>query len=128
MAKVELTTEDRPDFEKRGGLLPVVVQDFESREVLMVAWINEQAWQTSLDTGFATFWSTSRQELWVKGATSGDYLKICEIRIDCDQDSLVFLVTLQGEGVCHTRNASGAHRHSCFFRTLNGSTWTNLDP
>ncbi len=128
MNKNQLSSEDTPDFQKRGGLLPVVVQDFDSREVLMLAWSNEEAWLKSLETGLATFWSTSREELWVKGATSGDYLQIREIRMDCDQDSLVFLVTLQGEGVCHTRNARGVHRHSCFFRTWTGTTWTNLDP
>jgi phosphoribosyl-AMP cyclohydrolase len=118
----------KPDFKKRNGLLPVVVQDVSSKEVLMLGWINEEAWQKSLETRWATFWSTSRNELWVKGATSGDYLAIKEIRLDCDEDTLLFLVEPQGLGACHTKNQAGRTRVSCFFRSWDQGFWKNLDP
>ena len=80
---------------------------------------NEKAFHQTLETGIATFWSTSRNTIWVKGETSGDYLKINNILIDCDQDALVYQVTLQGEGVCHTYNSLGKHRKACFYRQIN---------
>ncbi|NNM67667.1 MAG: phosphoribosyl-AMP cyclohydrolase [Spirochaetales bacterium] len=118
----------KPNFEKKNGLLPAVVQDASTKEVLMLGWINEEAWQKSLETRWATFWSTSRNELWVKGATSGDYLAIQEIRIDCDEDTLLFLVEPQGQGACHTKNQAGQTRRSCFFRSWDQGFWKNLDP
>jgi len=124
-----LEAEYQPDFNKRGGLVPAVVQDAFSGEVLMLAWVNESAWNHTRDTGNATFWSTSRNELWEKGATSGDWLKIVEIRVDCDDDTILFRVTPIGFGACHTKYQAGQTRKSCFFRQVNSDgSILNLDP
>lgn len=119
----------QPDFAKRGGLVPAVVQDATTLAVLMLAWVNQEAWIKTQETGKATFWSTSRHELWQKGATSGDWLTVVEIRIDCDEDSILYLVHPEGDGVCHTKNSLGRSRTSCFYRRVNpnGST-TVLEP
>ncbi len=105
-------------FDKRGGLVPVAVQDVESKKVLMVAYANREALETTLETGLATFWSTSRGEIWTKGKTSGDYLEIQDIYTDCDQDALVYIVKLKGNGVCHTTGPDNKHRLACFYRKL----------
>ena len=104
-------------FKKRGGLLPVAVQELSTGQLLMLASINEEAFQITIDTGLATFWSTSREELWTKGKTSGDYLLIKKILVDCDQDALIFQVEIAGNGVCHTFQSSGEHRKACFYRS-----------
>lgn len=93
-----------------GGLLPAVVQDAGSGEVLMLAWMNEEAWQKTLETGEAHFWSRSRRELWHKGATSGHVQRVKAVRLDCDNDAILLLVEQAGGAACHT-----GHR-SCFFR------------
>lgn len=93
------------------GLIPTVVQDADSRDVLMVAWMNAEALQLTRDTGEAHFWSRSRQELWHKGATSSNIQKVREIRVDCDQDTLLLLVDPAGPA-CHTGE------RTCFYRTL----------
>ena len=108
-----------PQFAKRGGLLPVAVQETETGRILMLASVNQKALDKTFETGLATFWSTSRNQLWTKGETSGDYLKIDEILVDCDQDALVYKVTLAGSGVCHKFNKNGDHRRACFYRTVN---------
>jgi phosphoribosyl-AMP cyclohydrolase len=90
------------------GLIPAILQDHASHEVVMLGYMNEESLRQTLDLGQAVFWSRSRQELWHKGATSGDYVRVLEIRTDCDSDALVLQVELLGGGVCHT----GAH--SCF--------------
>ena len=102
------------------SVLPVCVQDADSGEVLILAYANNLALQRTIDTGVATFWSTSRDELWVKGATSGDTLEIEEIRVNCEQNSLLYLVRPLGEGACHTRDAEGHARRSCYYRRLKG--------
>lgn len=99
-------------FDKRGGLLPVVVQDVNTLEILMLGYANQEAFQKTLDVGMATFYSTSRQKLWTKGETSGDYLKMANIKVDCDQDAIVYQVIPQGKGTCHTG------RVSCFYRSM----------
>jgi phosphoribosyl-AMP cyclohydrolase len=99
-------------------VLPVVVQDADSHEVLVVAYSNREALEHSLKTGIATFWSTSRNELWIKGATSGDTLKLVDIRVNCEQNSLLYLVRMVGGGVCHTRDAEGHTRRTCYYRSL----------
>jgi phosphoribosyl-AMP cyclohydrolase len=99
-------------------VLPVVVQDADSHEVLVVAYANQQAIDHSLQTGVATFWSTSRNELWIKGATSGDTLQLVDVRVNCEQNSLLYLVRMIGGGVCHTKDASGHTRKTCFYRSL----------
>ncbi len=116
---LEEELEFRPQFDKRGGLLPVAVQEIETGQLLMLASINEEALQKTIKTGLATFWSTSRNRLWTKGETSGDALRVDNILIDCDQDALVYQVTLLGNGVCHTFNQQGNHRKACFYREMN---------
>lgn len=94
------------------GLVTAIVQDASSREVLMLAWMNEEALLKTVKTGEAHFWSRSRQELWHKGATSGAVQHVREIRIDCDQDAVLLLVDQEGAGACHTG------RKSCFYRRV----------
>jgi phosphoribosyl-AMP cyclohydrolase len=107
------------DFAKRGGFVPAIVQDVKDGRVLMLAYVNAEAFATTLEKGMATFWSTSRNELWTKGETSGDFLKIVEILTDCDQDALIYRVEPQGGGACHTKNPeTGKTRESCFYRRL----------
>lgn len=101
-------------------VLPVVVQDADSLEVLIVAYINEAALQYSFEHRIAAFWSTSRGELWIKGATSGDFLDLVEVRVNCEQNSLLFLVRPRAGGVCHTRDEHGKTRPSCYYRTVTG--------
>lgn len=111
------------DFRKRGGLIPAIVQDVGDGRILMQAYINEAALDKTLKSGMATFWSTSRNELWTKGETSGDYLKIVDILTDCDQDAIIYRVIPQGAGACHTKDLkSGTARKSCFYRRLNLKT------
>ncbi|CAL2075704.1 phosphoribosyl-AMP cyclohydrolase [Tenacibaculum sp. 190524A02b] len=119
--KIELEEGQRLDlqFDKRGGLLPVAVQETTTGQLLMLASVNKQALTKTLETKKATFWSTSRNKLWTKGETSGDFLRIDKILIDCDQDALVYQVTLLGDGVCHTYDLQGKHRKACFYRELN---------
>ena len=108
------------EFEKRGGLIPAIVQDVKDGRVLMLAYVNAEAFETTLQKGMATFWSTSRNELWTKGETSGDFLKIVDILTDCDQDALIYRVEPQGGGSCHTKNPeTGKTRETCFYRKLN---------
>ncbi len=108
-------------------VLPVVVQDADSREVLVVAYANREALEHSLKTGTATFWSTSRNELWIKGATSGDTLKLVDVRVNCEQNSLLYLVRMVGGGVCHTKDAEGKTRRTCFYRSLKDGELGFLD-
>ncbi len=107
------------DFQKRGGLIPAIVQDARDGWILMIAYVNKEAFNETVSSGMATFWSTSRNELWKKGATSGDFLKIKKIFIDCDQDALLYVVEPQGKGACHTKDpAAGTARRSCFYRRI----------
>lgn len=99
-----------PDFAKAGGLVPAVVQCADSGEVLMLAYMNEDAFAKTLATGEAHFWSRSRGELWHKGGTSGHVQKVRALRLDCDSDALVVLVEQVGGAACHT-----GYR-SCFYR------------
>ncbi len=89
-----------PDFDKTGGLIPAIVQDHETGDVLMLAYINKDAWEATLASGNATYYSRSRKALWVKGETSGHVQKIKEIRIDCDLDTVLFRVDQAG-AACH---------------------------
>jgi phosphoribosyl-AMP cyclohydrolase len=98
----------------RDGLLPAIVQDFETSEVLMLAYINEEAWRQTRATGKAHFWSRSRGKLWLKGETSGHVQLVREILVDCDQDTVVFKVEQVGGAACHE-----GYR-SCFFRRVSG--------
>lgn len=116
--ELEETHELALQFGKQGGVVPVVVQDRDHGAVLMVAYANRAALEETRSSGYATFYSRSRDTLWVKGASSGHSLIVREIRVDCDQDALLYLVDLAGEGACHTRNASGHPRRSCFYRKI----------
>jgi len=106
MAMIEL------NFEKSGGLVPAIVQDETSGEVLMLAYMNQAAWQATIDTGKATFYSRSRRKLWVKGESSGHIQIVREIRIDCDDDTVLLKVSQVGGAACHTGY------HSCFYRMV----------
>lgn len=97
------------------GLIPAVVQNAQTKEVLMVAYMNRDTVQQTIETGKATFWSRSRQQVWIKGETSGNFLEVQQIRVDCDGDCLVVLAEPKGPA-CHTGN------RSCFFRRLEGET------
>lgn len=108
-------------FDKSDGLLPVVVQEQKSGEILMLGYTNEEAFEHTRKHNLATFWSRSRQELWVKGETSGNRLHVREIRVDCDQDALVYIVKLEGKGACHTKNKKSEFRKSCFYRKVDTS-------
>lgn len=102
------------DLEKyflKSDLIPAVVQEHSTGEVLMVAWMNRESMAKTLDTGYTWFWSRSRQELWNKGATSGHLQKVVEIYSDCDDDTLLVKVEQTG-AACHTGN------HSCFFKKI----------
>ena len=99
-------------------VVPVGVQDAETGELLIIAYANQAALDHTLKTGHATFWSTSRNELWEKGATSGDVLEIVEIRVNCEQNSLLYLVRPLGKGACHTKDKNGVARSSCYYRKL----------
>jgi phosphoribosyl-AMP cyclohydrolase len=103
-----------PNFAKRDGLVPAIVQDAETKEVLMLAYMNSQSWEATLQTGKATYWSRSRQKLWLKGETSGHFQLIKAIFIDCDDDTILLQVKQLGEAACHT-----GHK-SCFYRKLDG--------
>jgi len=96
------------------GLLPAIVQDYQTGEVLMLAYINQPAWEKTLQTGKAHYWSRSRSSLWLKGETSGHVQVIKEILVDCDQDAVIYKVEQLGGAACHT-----GYR-SCFHRTVNG--------
>ncbi len=99
-------------------VVPVVAQDADTKEVLIVAYANALALETALKEGMATFWSTSRNELWIKGKTSGDYLKLVEVRVNCEQNSLLYLVRPAGKGACHTKCGCGMPRRTCYYRSL----------
>ncbi|WP_422104688.1 phosphoribosyl-AMP cyclohydrolase [Winogradskyella sp.] len=118
LIELEEGLELNPQFAKRQGILPVAVQETATGQLLMLASVNKEALSKTLKTKMATFWSTSRNALWTKGETSEDMLKVDKILIDCDQDALVYQVTLLGEGVCHTYDAQGKHRKACFYREI----------
>jgi phosphoribosyl-AMP cyclohydrolase len=99
-------------------LVPVVTQDAKTKEVLILAFTNKKAFDETRISGLATYWSRSRNELWKKGMTSGDTLKISEIRINCDQNSLLYLVTPQGKGVCHAKKKNGLPHQTCYYRRI----------
>ncbi len=109
---MSLDTKVEPDFDKRGGLVVAVAQDYLTGQVLMQAYMNPEAWAATVETGLATYWSTSRNELWRKGATSGDWQAVKEIYLDCDSDAVLLKVEQQGKGACHTGE------YSCFYRRV----------
>ena len=110
------------------SVVPAVVQNDEDGRVIMLGYVNEQALEETLKSGYAVFWSTSRNEIWRKGETSGDRLKIVEVRINCEQNSLLYKVCLAGAGACHTKRVSGEHRTSCYYRTVDANKILSIDP
>jgi phosphoribosyl-AMP cyclohydrolase len=114
---------------KGPGVVPVAVQHAESREVILLAYTNEEAFREALRTRTLVLWSTSRNELWVKGKTSGETFDLLEVRVNCEQNSLLYQVRPRRSGICHTRNRDSAPRN-CFYRRVNPETGEleNLDP
>ena len=110
-------------------VIPVAVQHADTREVILVAYTNERALRLSLDTHTLVLWSTSRNELWEKGKTSGETFELIEVRVNCEQNSLLYLVRPRRGGICHTKNARGEPRH-CYYRRIRPGTLEleNLDP
>ena len=109
------------DFKKLDGLLPAVIQDHQTGRVLMLGFMNEEAFRKTVDTGFATFYSRSRNKLWLKGESSGHRLVVKEISTDCDEDTVLIKVEALGPGVCHEGYAS------CFYRRLEDGEWAVSD-
>ena len=108
------------DFDER-GLVPAIAQEVETGEVLMLAWMNADAVQRTLDTGRVTYWSRSRQSFWVKGETSGNVQELVDLRVDCDRDCLLVIVRQTGPA-CHT------NRRTCFYRAVRDGTVVELMP
>jgi phosphoribosyl-AMP cyclohydrolase len=100
------------DFDKLGGLVPAIAQDYETNEILMQAYMDKEAWRLTLETGIAHYHSRSRNTLWKKGETSGNIQLVKEIRVDCDQDCVLLRVMQKGGVACHTGN------RSCFYRVV----------
>ncbi len=110
------------DFAKMDGLLPAIVQDADSGQVLMVGFLNDTSYAKTLETGFVTFWSRTRQKLWMKGETSGNRLRVVSAATDCDQDTVLFRVTVEGDGlVCHEGTVS------CFTRAIEMPTAERME-
>ncbi len=105
---------EKLNFQKMGGLVPAIVQDFQSGDVLMLAFMNQTAWEKTLETGKACYFSRSRNKLWIKGEQSGNVQIVKEIFIDCDEDTVLLKVEQVGKAACHEGYKS------CFFRKLNG--------
>ncbi|MGH9628944.1 MAG: phosphoribosyl-AMP cyclohydrolase [Bryobacteraceae bacterium] len=109
------------DFSKLDGLIPAVIQDSSSGRVLMVGFMNEEAFRKTIDTGFATFYSRSRNKLWMKGESSGHRLVVKEVSTDCDQDAVLVKVEALGPGVCHNGY------QSCFYRAIKDGEWIETE-
>lgn len=105
------------NFAKGDGLVPAIVQEEASGRVLMLGFMNEEAFRKTVDTGFVTFFSRTRNKLWTKGETSGNKLVLKRMQIDCDEDTLLLMVDAQGDGVCHEGY------QSCFFRSMQNGEW-----
>ncbi len=111
------------------GIIPVAVQHADTREIILIAYANGQALRCAVETRTAVFWSTSRNELWEKGKTSGETFELLEVRVNCEQNSLVYIVRPRRGGICHTKNKKGEPRN-CYYRRLswNDGSLENLDP
>jgi phosphoribosyl-AMP cyclohydrolase len=135
MKELEEGLELKLDFDKLAkaaicpGVLPVAVQHADTQEVILVAYINQLALEKSIATRSLVLWSTSRNELWEKGKTSGETFDLLEIRVNCEQNSLLFVVRPRRGGICHTKNKAGRPRN-CYYRRLNmeNGKLENLDP
>jgi phosphoribosyl-AMP cyclohydrolase len=111
------------------GVVPCAVQNADTHEVILVAYVNETALKAAVETRSAVFWSTARNELWEKGKTSGETFDLLEVRVNCEQNSLLYIVRPRRGGICHTKNQAGEPRN-CFYRRLDFDSWRleNLDP
>lgn len=105
--------------ENSGEIIPAVAQDVETKEILMLGYVNRESLEYAQQNRVATFWSTSRNELWVKGKTSGEFLDLVETRVNCEQNSILYLVRLRSTGACHTKEENGDFRLSCYYRKIN---------
>ncbi len=103
---------------KNQTVIPVVIQENTTKEVLILGYTNEIAFEKTLETNLVHLWSTSKNQLWLKGQTSGNYLELVEVRVNCENNSLLYLVNLKGDGACHEKDKNGKHYRSCFFRTI----------
>jgi len=112
-----MTSASPLDFEKRGGLVTAIAQDHATGEILMVAYMNEEAFEKTLELGEVVYWSTSRNELWHKGESSGNVQILKEFRVDCDGDAVLLKVDQKGDAACHTG------KRSCFYRYRDGEGW-----
>lgn len=110
------------------GLLPVIAQERGSGDVLMVAWMNRDALQRTVESGQAVYWSRSRRRLWHKGEESGHFQQVHELRLDCDGDVLLLSVTQLGRDAAAPAIACHTGRHSCFFRRLEQGQWREVEP
>ena len=135
MNELEEGTEPRIDWfklrkvsERDLGVVSVVLQNADTGDVLYVAYANEQALRATLESRTAALWSTSRNEIWYKGASSGDVLDLVDVRVNCEQNSLLYRVRPRA-GVCHTRGPDGHTRRRCFYRRLddNGTTLEHVE-
>lgn len=115
-SKLAKTAQKCPD------VIPVAVQNIDTNEVILVAYTNEKALKLAVGTRTAVFWSTSRNELWEKGKTSGETFDLLEVYVNCEQNSLLYKVRPRRGGICHTRNQKGEARN-CYYRRLNMDTW-----
>lgn len=109
------------NFEKQNGLIPVVAQDYKTNRVLMLAYMNEEAYKKTIETGKVTYWSRSRNKLWVKGESSGNFQILKELYVDCDEDAIVVKIEQIGGAACHTG------RESCFYRKKDGDEFEIVD-
>ncbi len=136
MNKLEEGLEITIDFDKVGKIadncrdvIPVAVQDADTKELVLVAYTNELAFKKSIETRSLVLWSTSRNELWEKGKTSGETFDLLEARVNCEQNSLLYIVRPRRGGICHTKNLNNEPRN-CYYRKVNFETQEleNLDP
>jgi phosphoribosyl-AMP cyclohydrolase len=136
MNQLEEGTQLQLDFSKLAkasaacpDVIPCAVQNVDTGEVILIAYVNQKALKASVESGTAVFWSTSRNELWEKGKTSGEVYDLLEVYVNCEQNSLVYKVRPRKGGICHTKNKKGQPRN-CYYRRLNFKTWEleNLDP
>jgi phosphoribosyl-AMP cyclohydrolase len=119
---------DYTKLDRISGVIPCAVQNADSGELILVAYVNEQALRRSIESGMAVFWSSSRNELWEKGKSSGETFQLLEVRVNCEQNSLLYRVRPVRGGICHTKNRAGQPRN-CFYRRLDFKTFKleNMD-